>query len=470
MPAGVVIGEFRPQDSGYIEAQQFVTPSRSTSVTRRFNRPAAAATFDPMPILRRSLFPLALALISVPPAARAQSTADAIDLLNDVRYLSDDALAGRLIGTPGADSAAAYLARRFRAAGLRPSPVGWFQTFTVSRDAPSALHAGIGGAVGKNVIGVLPGADPDLRNEIVIVGAHYDHLGPGTFGALDPDSTGKIHNGADDNASGASALIHIARKLGAAPPARTVVFIAFSGEEAGLLGSDYYVRNPLFPLASTYAMVNMDMIGRLRNERLLVYGSATATEFPALLDSLNSGHHFDLRYSGDGWGRSDQSSFYGAGKPVLHLFTDLHEDYHRTTDDWQKINADGLAEVADFTAAIVRALADRRTGLTFVNVPPPAPVAGASSSSYGPYLGTVPDMADSPGGVRLTGVRAGSPAELAGLRGNDIITMIGSDTVPDLQAMTNALRQHRPGDVVVIRFLRDGAERSVSVTLGTRGG
>jgi hypothetical protein len=423
-----------------------------------------------MRTLRNSLLPLVLGLVAGAPMLQAQSTADAITLLNDVRYLSDDALAGRLIGTPGADSAAAYLTRRFRAAGLRASPAGWYQTFTVNRDAPAAMHAGIGGAIGKNVIGVLPGNDPDLRNEIVIVGAHYDHLGPGQFGALDPDSTGRIHNGADDNASGASALIHIARKLAAARPARTIVFIAFSGEEAGLLGSDYYVKNPVFPLASTYAMVNMDMVGRLRNERLLVYGSATAAEFPAILDSLNGGPHFDLRYSGDGWGRSDQSPFYGAGRPVLHVFTDLHEDYHRTTDDWQKINADGLAEVADFTTAIVRTLADRRAPLTFVKVPPPAAMAGATSSGYGAYLGTVPDMSESPGGVRLTGVRGGSPAEVAGLRGNDIITMIGDTPVPDLQAMTTVLRQHRPGDVVVIRYLRDGAERSASVTLGSRGG
>src|SRR5690606_24850240 len=248
-------------------------------------------------------------------------------------------------------------------------------------------------------------------NEIVVVGAHYDHLGPGTFGALDPDSAGRIHNGADDNASGASALIHIARKLASAPPARTVVFLAFSGEEEGLLGSDYYVKNPVFSLARTYAMVNMDMVGRLRDNRLLVYGTATAQEFPALLDSLNTVARFDLRGSGDGWGRSDQSSFYGAGKPVLHLFTDLHEDYHRTTDDWEKINADGLAQVADFTTEIVRALADRRAPLTFVNVPPPQAATGAPAPGYGAYLGTVPDMSENPGGVRLTGVRAGSPAE-----------------------------------------------------------
>ncbi len=412
---------------------------------------------------------LALGLLGLAPTVHAQSTAHGVALLNDLRYLADDALAGRLIGTPGADSAARYLARRFRASGLRPAPGGWFQPFTVQPDAPAAQHAGIGGVVGSNVIGVLAGRDPDLRNEIVIVGAHYDHLGPGRFGSLDPDSTGRVHNGADDNASGASALIHIAAALSPTPPARTVVFIAFSGEEAGLLGSDYYVKHPVFPLARTYAMVNLDMVGRLRDNRLLAFGTATAAEFAGLLDSLNAVARFDLKSSGDGWGRSDQSSFYGAGKPVLHIFTDLHEDYHRTTDDWEKINVDGLERVADFTAAIVRTLADRRGRLTFVNVPPPAPVAGATSG-YGAYLGTVPDMSENPGGVRLTGVRAGSPAERAGLKGNDIIVQIGETPVTDLQAMTNALRQHRPGDVVEVRFLREGTEQRVSVTLGTRGG
>ncbi|HEY7683071.1 MAG TPA: M28 family peptidase [Gemmatimonadales bacterium] len=413
---------------------------------------------------------VAWAVAGIAPAAGAQTTADAVSLLNDVRYLAADELGGRLIGSPGADSAAAYLVRRFRRSGLLPAPGGWFQKFTVAADAPAAIHAGIGGAVGRNVVGVLAGRDPDLRNEIVIVGAHYDHLGLGNFGSLDPDSTGMVHNGADDNASGASALIDIASKLAVSPPSRTVVFIAFSGEEAGLLGSDFYVKHPVFPLARTYAMVNLDMVGRLRENRLLVYGSATAAEFPALLDSLNLGAHFDLKPSGDGWGRSDQSSFYAVGKPVLHLFTDLHEDYHRTTDDWEKINADGLEKVAEFTVALVRTLADRRAPLTFVNVPPPAPMVAAATPGYGAYLGTVPDMSENPGGVRLTGVRAGSPAEQAGLKGNDIITQIGDMPVTDLQAMTNALRQHKAGDVVEVRFLRDGTEQRVSVTLGTRPG
>ena len=420
---------------------------------------------------RRPALLLGTVLVAFAPSISAQSTFDAVTLLNDVRILSQDQFGGRLIGTPGADSAAAFLARRFRQAGLRAAPGGWFQLFTVAPDAPAAIQAGIGGAVGRNVIGVLPGRDKELRNEIVVVGAHYDHLGPGTFGALDPDSAGHIHNGADDNASGASALIHIARQLVRTPPARTVVFIAFSGEEAGLLGSDYYVKHPLFPLGRTYAMVNMDMVGRLRNDRLLVFGSATAKEFPALLDSLNLEARFDLRYSGDGWGRSDQSSFYGAGRPVLHIFTDLHDDYHRTTDDWEKINADGLGQVATFTARLVRALADRVAPLTFINAPEPVAAGStAATAGYGAYLGTIPDMSLNSGGVRLTGVRAGSPAALGGLLSDDIITRIGETDVGNLQGMTEVLRSHRPGEVVEIRILRSGVEQRVTVTLGKRGG
>lgn len=331
-------------------------------------------------------------------SAGAQSTPAATQLLGDVRTLSDDSWGGRLIGTPGADSAARFLAARFRSAGLIASPIGWFQPFTVSRDAPAATQSGIGGVTGRNVLGVLPGRDRNRRDEIIVVGAHYDHLGLGEFGSLDPDSTGKIHNGADDNASGAAALISIATQLAAARTARTIVFIAFSGEEEGLLGSDYYVKHPVFPLASTYAMINLDMVGRLRDDRLLIYGSATAKEFPALLDSLNTGPKFDLKMRGDGYGPSDQSSFYAAGKPVLHLFTDLHEDYHRTTDDWEKINADGLEKVATFTAAIVKALASRPASLTFVNQPPPsASSTAAVTPGYGAYLGTVPDMSENPG-------------------------------------------------------------------------
>jgi len=394
-------------------------------------------------------------------------------LLDDIRFLSEDRLQGRMTGSGGADSAAAYLARRFSQVGLQPAAGGWFQTFSVGREAPAAKQAQTGPLVGKNVIGILPGRDPELRNQTIILGAHYDHLGLGGFGSLDPDSTGQVHNGADDNASGAAALIQVAARLAASPPARTVVFIAFSGEELGLLGSAYYVKQPIYPLASTLAMVNLDMVGRLRNGRLIVYGARSAEEFPALLDSLNWYAGFDLKAQGDGYGPSDQSSFYAAKRPVLHLFTDLHEDYHRTTDDWQKVNYDGLKRVADFSLGLVTALANRTKPLTFLELPAPtasqmAPASG--TPGYGAYLGTVPDMTGMPGGVRLVGVRAGSPAEKAGLRGDDIITRIGSRETPDLQAMTDALRSHKPGDVVKILVRRGATVTTLQATLGLRGG
>ena len=393
--------------------------------------------------------------------------------IDDIRFLSDDRLAGRMTGSPGADTAAAYLARRFQAAGLQQSAGGWFQPFPISRDAPAAQIAHVGGLIGKNVIGVLPGHDPVLRNEAVIVGAHYDHLGLGGFGSLDPDSNGKVHNGADDNASGAAMLIDIAQRLSAAPPARTVVFIAFSGEELGLLGSAYYVKQPVYPLSTTLAMVNLDMVGRLRQKRLIVYGSRSAAEFPKLLDSLNWYAGFDLKAQGDGYGPSDQSSFYAAGRPVLHFFTDLHEDYHRTTDDWQKINVEGFSQVATFVTGLVTALANRPGPLTLM---PAATQMAASTTTglpmpgYGAYLGTVPDMTDNPGGVRLLGVRAGSPAEKAGLRGDDIITRIGDTSVTDLEAMTEALRSHHPGDTVSVVVRRGNETTTLHAVLGARGG
>jgi len=395
-------------------------------------------------------------------------------LLDDIRFLSDDRLQGRMTGSPGADSAAAYLARRFSQVGLQPAAGGWFQSFTVGREAPAARPAQIGSVVGKNVVGILPGRDPVLRNQTIVLGAHYDHLGHGGFGSLDPDSTGLVHNGADDNASGAAALIQVAARLAASPPARTVVFIAFSGEELGLLGSAYYVKQPIYPLASTLAMINLDMVGRLRNGRLIVYGARSAKEFPALLDSLNWYAGFDLKALGDGYGPSDHSSFYAAKRPVLHLFTDLHEDYHRTTDDWQKVNYDGLKRVADFSLGLVTALANRTKPLTFVELAAPAvsqtEAASPGTPGYGAYLGTVPDMTGSPGGVRLVGVRAGSPAEKAGLRGDDIITRIGTTDTPDLQAMTDALRSHKPGEVVDILVRRGARVTTLQATLGIRGG
>ena len=201
------------------------------------------------------LLPSLLLFSLIPIPTLAQTPAER--LITDVRYLADDRLEGRLTGSPGADSAAAYIARRFAEAGLSPGGDGWFQDFTVSADAPAARHAPVGGARGRNVIGLLRGADPQLRNEFVVIGAHYDHLGLGGAFALDPDSTGAVHNGADDNASGTAALIEIAHRLSRRPPARSVAVVAFGGEELGLLGSAHYVREAA-SASRTALMLNLD--------------------------------------------------------------------------------------------------------------------------------------------------------------------------------------------------------------------
>ena len=405
--------------------------------------------------------------------ARDTLTPAAHRALDDLRYLADDAREGRGVGTRGLEEAGAFLARAFKTIGLVPGGDSgtYFQTFTISPTAPAAIHTDAGGKTIRNVIGVLRGRSPARRGEIVVVGAHYDHLGFGGFGALDdPDSTGKVHNGADDNASGTTALLEVARRLVRLRLDRTVVFIAFTGEELGDLGSEYYVAHSTVPMDSIYTMLNMDMVGRLRNAKLIVSGAATGKEFAALLDSLNRAGgptpRFDLRASGDGWGPSDHASFYGAKRPVLHFFTDLHDDYHRTTDDWNKINIVGLEEVADFVAATATALADRTGSLTFVDVPRPQVAAGGSG--YGAYLGTIPDMSESPGGVRITGAHAGSPADQAGLKAGDIITAIGAKTVANLYDMTAALRSHQAGDTVVIVVKRDTALVRLTAILGKR--
>jgi hypothetical protein len=391
----------------------------------------------------------------------------------DIQYLASDRLQGRGLGAPGADSAAAYISKRFNELGLRQAAAlgGWLQRFTVSADAPAVRGTTLGGSIGQNVVGILVGSDPRLAGQYIVIGAHYDHLGLGGRGSLDPDSTGVTHNGADDNASGVVALLEAARRLSLARPARSVLFIAFGGEEHGLLGSAAYVKDPAVPNDSLVAMLNFDMVGRLRDNRLVAYGVETATEWRPLLDSLNASAGFTLLAQGDGYGASDHTSFTVAKRPVLHFFTGTHEDYHRTTDDWEKINLAGIERIAAFASNVTRAVGNRGGGLSFVDLPPPpSPAGGGRSGGYGAYLGTIPDMTENPGGVRISGARGGSPAEKAGLKAGDIIVKIGTHDVPDLQAMTDALRAYQPGEEIEIVVKRDGQPQTLKVLLGRRGG
>lgn len=405
-------------------------------------------------------------------APATSSAADSVVIHDDIAFLASDRLEGRLTGTAGNDSAAAYLARRYATLSLRQGSPGYLQKF-VARSAADA-HSGVTtGRPTQNVIAILPGSDPRFAGQYIVIGAHFDHLGRETQFALDPEAKDAIRNGADDNASGTAAVLQLARMLSGTHPRRSIIFANFSGEEEGLLGSQWFVDHPPAPLDSVMAMVNFDMVGRLNADKLLVYGTATATELPAILDSANahSAVPFKVSGGGDGFGSSDQTSFYAKNIPVLHFFTDIHSDYHRATDDIEKINSRGEARVVDLAYRVIRSLDDMPGRLSFVRIAASPRMSASASSGSQIYLGSVPDMAagDVPG-LKLTGVRPGSPAELGGLMADDVITEFGGMKVTDLQTYSDALYSHKVGDVVKVIVLRAGKPVELTVTLGKRGG
>lgn len=324
----------------------------------------------------------------------------------------------------------------------------------------------------SNVVGVLRGAHPSLASEAIVVGAHYDHLGRGGEGSLAPAEEGSIHNGADDNASGTAALLEVARVFAraGAPPRRSIVFAAFSGEEMGLLGSADYVKRPTVPIEKTVAMINLDMVGRLRDGSLLVGGVGTSPAFPGLVREAAAGLDLSIQEKSDGMGPSDHQSFYSKDVPVLFLFTGLHEDYHKPSDDPSRVNAEGARTVARFAQRLAHALAMAETRPPFSKT---REVAAAPAGDMGAHrkasLGTVPDYAESEEGVLLADVRPGSPAEKAGLRRGDVIVRFEGKVVKNVYDYTYALSARKPGDVVEIVVLREGKEVAVSATLASGG-
>jgi Zn-dependent M28 family amino/carboxypeptidase len=269
-----------------------------------------------------------------------------------------------------------------------------------------------------NVVGVIEGNDPKLKSEYIVIGAHYDHLGRGGSSSLAPNSS-DVHHGADDNASGTAGMLELARIFSRqrGQLRRSLVFIAFSAEESGLIGSKAYVKNPGAPLADTVAMLNMDMIGRMKGNMLTVGGVGTSPEFRKLVESLNpASGGFALRLSEDGFGPSDHSSFYAKQIPVLFFFSGTHEDYHKPSDTADKINYEGQAKIVGFVAEIARAI-DR------VDARPAYAVTRGQSSGrstgFRVYLGTVPSYAESNDGMLLDAVRDDSPAAKAGVKAGD---------------------------------------------------
>jgi hypothetical protein len=414
-------------------------------------------------------------LLLAPPAVFAQTCPDpgpvtsGLSLpLSAVRYLADDGLKGRLAGSDGERCAGEFIAREFARLGLKPG--GENGTFFQSLDLASVLNPHAPGGTGRNVIAILEGSDPELKGEWVVVGAHYDHLGEGgTPNSLAPGERA-IHNGADDNASGVATVLWVAQRLASgARPARSVAFIAFTGEESGLLGSAYYVNHPASGADPIVAMINLDMVGRLHGGTLLVYGVGTAVEWTALLEPAAARAGVAIATKGDGYGPSDHTSFYLKDVPVLHFFTNTHGDYHKPSDDWEKIDSKGLTAVATIVGDVAAAAANSRPRLTLKRGAgePPKPGSG-TSRGYGAWLGSVPDFTPVERGVKLSGVTKGSPADTAGIRAGDVIVGLGTHDVADLQGMTDALRAHKPGDVVDVQVLRGGERVTLKVTLGSR--
>ncbi len=310
----------------------------------------------------------------------------------------------------------------------------------------------------KNVVGVLDGQGP-LADETIVIGAHYDHLGRG------PSGDGDIYNGADDNASGVSGMLEIAHRLVThqEPSRRRIVFVAFAGEELGLRGSAHYVQNPPFPLDQTVAMFCLDMIGRLRDNRLTIGGTGSAVEFDALIDEFNQTYQFQIARVPNGQGPSDHASFYRQKVPVLFFFTNDHEDYHRPTDDVEKINVDGMLSVTHLVTDIVSRLDDAPQRPTYQEtVRPSRGVRGAPRA----YLGCVPDASRAGEGVVFASVVPESPAAQAGLQAADILVKLGEIDIRSYADLNRALRSHRPGDEVAVQVRRGGDTVTRTVTLG----
>jgi aminopeptidase YwaD len=402
--------------------------------------------------------------------------------LAEYQAAADSRNIDRSLGPPS-NSSIVQIPRAMVLRATMSSPTVTLSTDVVRRESPSF-----------NVVGVLRGSDPTLAEEAIVIGAHYDHLGRGGEGSLAPRE-GEIHHGADDNASGVAGLLELARILSTQnpKPRRTIVFIAFSGEEEGLIGSNYYVNHPVVPLANTIAMINLDMIGRLKEKNLIVGGVGTAQEWRSMIDVGNvmqgttvavnppaigsprlpaerpmiigangrpvvmtdPSKRFFLTLNEDGFGPSDHSSFYAKQIPVLFFWTGTHSDYHKPSDTAEKINYEGEARIVSFVANIVRDVDqnDKRPTYTVAKSE-----SQGRSTGFRVYLGTIPNYADSNDGLKLDGVRDDSPAARAGLKAGDKIVKIAGREVKNVYDYTYALGEMKAGQEYEIEVVR-GSER-----------
>jgi hypothetical protein len=325
---------------------------------------------------------------------------------------------------------------------------------------------------GRNIVGILPGNDPILKNEYIVIGAHYDHLGIDQMkeSSMYKGKESMIHNGADDNASGTTGLLEVAEKLGSMKGLlkRSIIFAAFSGEELGILGSTYLTNNFPVDIKNVAAMLNMDMIGRLNTEsNLTIIGTGTSSKWKDLLNEKNK-YGFKLAFSDGGSGGSDHQAFSNKNVPVLFFFTGTHTDYHKPSDDADKINFEGESKVANFVFDIALAVNNAEKRPDYVKVEEPINQRAGGGGRTRVTVGTVPEFGYNGNGYKISGVTDGSPAAKAGIKAGDIIIKFGSKTVGNIYDFMYAVQDYKAGDKVDIVVQRDGKEMTFNCELVAR--
>ncbi|ETX05758.1 MAG: hypothetical protein ETSY2_21095 [Candidatus Entotheonella gemina] len=409
-------------------------------------------------------------LPSPPPLATLPPVFSAERMRRIVDFLASAARSGRGFGTPGLDETAAFIEDRFRQAGLQPggdAPGSYTQTWR-SRGGDPERQVTL-----QNVVGVIPGSKPEWHGQSVVVGAHYDHLGLGWPDAYQGNA-GNIHPGADDNASGVAVLIELARRFTASgwQPQRTVIFVAFSGEEAGRLGSKHYVSAAKrWPAQKSIGMINFDTVGRLGSKPLQVLGTGSTYEWPHIFRGAGWVTGVPIQAIADDWGASDQRSFIEAGVPGVQLFSGAHPDIHRPTDTADRIDATGLVRVATVAREAIVYLAGRTEPLTSQLSPASVSSPGASTpapASRRVRLGTIPDFAHAGPGYRIGDITPDSPAAAAGLQPGDVITRVNATPIDNARTFARVLRSLQPGDTINIAFTRRAQARTVQVSLTAR--
>ncbi|MGE0588028.1 MAG: M20/M25/M40 family metallo-hydrolase [Cyclobacteriaceae bacterium] len=391
---------------------------------------------------------------------KEKSSADwSISLKDDVTFLASDDLEGRKTGTEGEQKAAQYIVNRFTNIGLRPAGTEeFYQQYEVTpsqnpHEMPKVGEDGDSLTIkSKNVIGYIdnPG------DEIIIIGAHYDHLGYGGVNSLFRSDTAQVHNGADDNASGVAVMIQLAERLKTKKMNKDVLFIAFSGEEEGLWGSNYFAKNSTVDLGKVTGMINLDMVGRLDEQRgLAVHGVGTSPSWPDMINKANT-DSLQLVFRESGVGPSDHTSFYLQDLPVLHFFTGQHSDYHKPGDDAEKLNYDGMVKVAEMIELIAAGL-DEGDKLAFTKTKNES----SDTPRFTVSLGVVPDYLFSGKGMRIDGISEGKPAQAAGLQKGDIVVKLGDNEVVDMMSYMKALSAFEKGNETTVVVKRGDEELQV---------